>query len=112
MIVIDFDMINITKTPPYRFPSKPRSDRYRSRSHSHSRNYSKSQYKPTISLLQQPVPNIHHSPSTETKFETNMYHPNTSSCYQSSNSNANAITPSTWFVNLYILKPTEDTSLP
>ena len=33
-------------------------------------------------LTQQPTPNIHQSPSTEPKFEINMYHPNTSSCYR------------------------------
>ena len=31
-----------------------------------------------------------------------MYHPNSSSYSQNSNKHANAITPSTWFVNLYI----------
>ena len=43
-----------------------------------------------------------------------MYHPTTSSSQHSSLSNehADAITPSTWFVNFYILKPIEDTSLP
>ena len=41
-----------------------------------------------------------------------MYHPhNSSSQYSSSNNeHANAITPSTWFVNFYIFKPIEDTS--
>ena len=44
---------------------------------------------------------------------TLMYQPNTSSQYPSlSNEHANAITPSTWFVNLYIFKPIEDTPLP
>ena len=64
--------------------------------------------KPTVNLTQ-PVPSIHHSPTTESKFEMNMYHPNTS---QRSKNQANAITSSTWFVNLYIFKPPEDTSLP
>ena len=43
-----------------------------------------------------------------------MYHQTTSSSQYSSLSteHANAITPSTWFVNLYIFKPIEDTSLP
>ena len=43
-----------------------------------------------------------------------MYHPTTSSSqyFSLSTEHANAITPSTWFVNLYIFKPTEDTSLP
>ena len=44
-----------------------------------------------------------------------MYHPNISSCSQSStlsNHHANAITLSTWFVNLYIFKPPENTSFP
>ena len=42
-----------------------------------------------------------------------MYHPTPSSHYSSlPNDHANAITPSTWFVNLYIFKPVEDTSLP
>ena len=43
-----------------------------------------------------------------------MYHPNISSPQSSSTSSehANAITPSTWFVNLYIFKPSEDTSIP
>ena len=121
MIVIDLDMIKITKTPhvhitllalkliqphlvvhikltivlanallavtiPLLDPlnhhtallRRPRSDRYRNRSHSYSRKCSNSQLKPTINLTQQPVPNIHHSSSTEPKFEINMYHPNTS----------------------------------
>ena len=38
-----------------------------------------------------------------------LYLPSTSSCSQSSNIQANAITPSTWFVNLYIFKPPEYT---
>ena len=43
-----------------------------------------------------------------------MYHPNPPLSEPSSTSteNANAITPSTWFVNLYIFKPNEDTSIP
>ena len=43
-----------------------------------------------------------------------MYHPNISSPQSSSTSteHANAITPSTWFVNIYIFKPGEDTSIP
>ena len=43
-----------------------------------------------------------------------MYHPTTSASQYSSLSteHANAITPSTWFVNLYSFKPSEDTSLP
>ena len=43
-----------------------------------------------------------------------MYQPTTSAPQYSSLStkHANAITPSTWFVNLYIFKPSEDTSLP
>ena len=35
--------------------------------------------------------------------EKNMYHPNNSSCFRRSNNLANAITPSTWFINLYFL---------
>ena len=44
-----------------------------------------------------------------------MYHSNLSSCSQystSSNNHVNALTPSTWFVNLYIFKKLEDTSSP
>ena len=43
-----------------------------------------------------------------------MYHPNLSSPQSSSTSteHANAITLSTWFVNLYIFKPSKDTSIP
>ena len=43
-----------------------------------------------------------------------MYQPTTSASQYSSPSteHANANTPSTWFVNLYIFKPSEDTSLP
>ena len=43
-----------------------------------------------------------------------MYHPNTSSSKPSSTftEHANAITPSTWFVNLYFFKPSDDTSIP
>ena len=43
-----------------------------------------------------------------------MYHPTTSSSQYSSLSteHANAITSSTWFVNLYNFKPIEDTLLP
>ena len=43
-----------------------------------------------------------------------MYHTTTSASQYSSLSteHANANTPSTWFVNLYIFKPSEDTSLP
>ena len=45
-----------------------------------------------------------------------MYHPSpttSASQYSSlSTEHANAITPSTWLVNLYIFKPSEDTSLP
>ena len=93
-------------------PLLNQANRSRSRSHSTSRKNSKSQYKRTINLTQQPTFNNHHSPPTEPKFKINMYHSNTSSCSQSSDNQANAITPSTWFVNLYIFKPPEDTSLP
>ena len=43
-----------------------------------------------------------------------MYHPNPPLSQPSSTytEHANAITPSTWFVNLYIFKPSEDTSIP
>ena len=41
-----------------------------------------------------------------------MYHPITSSCSQRSNTQANAIISSAWFVNLYSFKPSADTSLP
>ena len=43
-----------------------------------------------------------------------MYHPNPQLSQPSSTSteHANAITPSTWFVNLFIFKPSEDTSIP
>ena len=99
---------------PYRPPSKPCNDRYRSRSPSNSKNYSNVQYKPSGNLTQPSTPILHNNSSTEPNFEINMYHPNTSSSQYSSLSNehANAITSSTWFVNLYICKPIEDTSLP
>ena len=43
-----------------------------------------------------------------------MYHPNPplSQPYSTSTEHANAITPATWFVNLYIFKPNKDTSSP
>ena len=97
---------------PLRPSPKPRSDRYLIRSQSNSRYYANSQYKPNINLPQQPPPNIHHSPSMEPKFKMIMYHQNTSSCSQCSKIQAKAITPSTWFVNFYLSKPPEDTSLP
>ena len=64
---------------PYRSPSEPRIDRYRSRSHSNSNK-----------LLKLPIPThcsshstitslIRRSPSTEIKFEIIMYHPSNSS---------------------------------
>ena len=64
-----------------------------------------------INLSQQPVPNFHHSSSTEPTFEIKIYHPQTSSCSQGSNNQANAITPSIWFVNLYLFEPPVDTFL-
>ena len=67
-----------------------------------------SQFKPNINVTQQPVPNIHHSPSREPKLEVSIYHPNSSSSSQNSKNHANVITSSTWFVNLYIFKPHED----
>ena len=66
-------------------------------------------------LAHQPTSLIHYSPSTEHKFDINMYHPNTTSSSQYStisNNHANAITPSAWFVNLYDFKPPENTPLP
>ena len=73
-------------------PSQPRNDRYRSHSHSISKPYSSYQYKPTVILTQQPSSLIHHPPSTEPKFESIMYHPNTSLCFQYSTlSNNHAI---------------------
>ena len=43
-----------------------------------------------------------------------MYHPTLPLPQSSSTSSehANAITPSTWFVNLYIFKPSQETSIP
>ena len=43
-----------------------------------------------------------------------MYHPNPPFPQSSSTSteHANALTPSTWFVNLFLFKPKEDTSIP
>ena len=97
---------------PYRPPSKPRNDRYRSRSHSNSHNRPQFQYKPSINLTHPSTPPPQINSQTESIFE--MYHPNISSSQSSSTSteHANAITPFTWFVNLYIFKPTEDTSIP
>ena len=40
-----------------------------------------------------------------------MYNPKTSPCSQISNNHANAITSSTWLVNLYTFKPPENASL-
>ena len=98
---------------PYRPPSKPRIDRYRSRSHTNSKQYSNFQHKPSVNLTHPSTPILYNTPSTEPKFEINMCHPTTSLQYSSlSNEHANALTPSTWFVNLYIFKPIEDTSLP
>ena len=99
---------------PYRPPSKPRNDRYRSRSHSNSNNRSQFQYKLFINLTHPSTPPLQTNSHTESTFEINMYHPNTSLSQSSSTSteNANDITPSTWFVNLYIFKPSEDTSIP
>ena len=69
--------------------------------------------KPSVNLTQPSTPILHNNSSTEPKFEGNMYHPNTSSsqCSSLSNDQPNAITPSIWFVNLYIFKPIENTSL-
>ena len=99
---------------PYRPPSKPRNDRYRSRSHSNSHNHPQTQYKPSINLTHPSTPPPQTNSQTESIFEINMYHSNISSPQFSSTSSehANAITPSTWFVNLYIFKPSEDTSIP
>ena len=98
---------------PYRPPSKPRNDRYRSRSHSNSHNHPQTQYKPSINLTHPSTLPPQTNSQTESIFEINMYHPNISSPQSSSTSteHANAITPSTWFVNLYIFKPSEDTSI-
>ena len=98
---------------PYRPPSKPRNDRYRSRSHSNSKQNPNFQYKPSVNLTHPSTPILHNTPSTEPIFEISMYHPTTSSKFSSlSNEHANAITTSTWLVNLYIFKPVEVTSLP
>ena len=99
---------------PYRPPSKPRNDRYRSRSHSNSHNHPQTQYKPSINLTHPSTPPPQTNSQTESIFEINMYHPKISSPQSSftSTEHANAITPSTWFVNLYIFKPSEDTSIP
>ena len=71
-------------------------------------------FKPSINLTHPSTPLIQCNSPTEPKFEINMYNPTTySSHYPSlSTEHANAIKPSTWFVNLYIFKPIEDTSLP
>ena len=99
---------------PYRHPSKPRNDRYRSRSPSNSHNHPQTQYKPSINLTHSSTPPPQTNPQTESIFQINMYHPNISSPQSSSTSteHANAITPSTWFVNLYIFTTSEDTSIP
>ena len=57
---------------PFRPPSKPRKDRYRSRSHSNSKNYSQFQYKPYINLTHPPLPPLQSNPSTEPKLENNI----------------------------------------
>ena len=99
---------------PYRPPSKPHNDRYRNRPHSFSNNHSQSQYKPSINLTHPSTPPLQSNSHTEVNFEINMYHPNPplSQSSSSSTEHANAITPSTLFVNLYIFKPSEDTSIP
>ena len=86
---------------PYRPPSKPRNDRYRSRSHSNSNNYSQSRYKPSLNLTHPSTPPLQNNSNPETNFEINMYHPNPPLSNPSSTytEHANAITPSTWFVN-------------
>ena len=72
------------------------------------------QYKPSVNLTQPSSPILRNNSFTEPKFEIIMYHNNTSSSQFPSlcNGHADATTPSTWFVNLYIFKPIEDTSLP
>ena len=89
---------------PYRPPSKPRNDRYRSRSHSNSNNHSQSQYKPSINLTHPSTPPLQSNSNTEANFEINIYHPNPPLSQPSSTptEHANATTPSTWFVNLYL----------
>ena len=52
------------------------------------------QYKPAVNLTQQPTSSTHISPSTEPKFEINMYHPTTSPHLTSTlpKNHANAVT--------------------
>ena len=58
---------------PYRPPSKPRNDRYRSRSPTNSKQYSNFQYKSSVNLTYPSTPILHNTPSTEPKFEINLY---------------------------------------
>ena len=60
---------------PYRPPSKPRNDRYRSRSHSNSHNHPQTQYKPSINRTHPSTPPPQTNSHTESIFEINMYHP-------------------------------------
>ena len=105
-----FHRYNSTYCPP----SQPRNDRYRSRSHPNSNIHSQSQYKPSINLTHPSTPPLQNNSKTEANFEINMYPPTLLLSQHSSTSpkHANAITPSTWFVNLYIFKPSQDTSIP
>ena len=53
---------------PYRPPSKPRNDRYRSRSHSSSHNHPQIQYKPSINLTHPSTPPPQTNSQTESIF--------------------------------------------
>ena len=72
------------------------------------------QYKPSLNLTHPSTPPIQSNSPSQTHFEINMYHLNPSFPQSSSTSteHANALTPSTWFVNLFLFKPNEDTSIP
>ena len=90
---------------PYRSPSRPRqNDRSRydrsnsNRSNSNSRGW---KYEPAINHAE-PTPNHTHSKThNNTPFEVNMNY-----------STVNAVTPSSWFLNLYVSKSLKDTSTP
>ena len=90
---------------PYRSLSEQRNDRYRSRSHSNQKSHSNYTYWPTSIQLNWLI----YTPS-EPKFEKQLYHlffssrssPSSSSTLASTNTQAKAPIPSTWFVNLYI----------
>ena len=93
---------------PYRSTSKPPIDRYRSQLHSNLISHSNYTFRCTNNSTQQPTLTSHDQSLTEPKLEIDMYHPTFSpyctrfiiTSSAPANTQANAITPFTWFVNL------------